>query len=97
MVIIDCGDDRPKVFCICCCQSTTGRTIPAALANAPKTSTRTSAAMSGRRPNLPRPERKQSCHNCEPGTLATTPTFVCGQAWTQSRQNVQSMLPDFRG
>ena len=41
--------------------------MPAALAKAPKTSTTTRAARSGRLPNRPMPERTGSCHNVVPG------------------------------
>ena len=51
------------------------QTMPAALAKAPNTSTRTRAARSGRRPKRPTPERWRSCHNSAPGGAAISPTF----------------------
>ena len=56
------NDDRN-----CSCHSTTGPTIPAALANAPKTKTRTRTARSGRFPNRPMPERTGSLQRSLPG------------------------------
>ena len=43
--------------------------MPAALTKAPKTSTTTRAARSGRLPNRPSPERTGSCHNSFPGVV----------------------------
>src|SRR5271165_473202 len=43
------------------------------------------------------PERSGSTISSAAGTRLRMPMLSCGQAWTQSRQNVQSMLPTLRG
>ena len=47
--------------------------------------------------NSPIDERSRSLQRSDPGIVASTPTLSCGQARTQSRQNVQSMFPTLRG
>src|SRR5258707_5464485 len=75
----------------------TGKAIPAELANAPKTSTPTKTAKSARRANRPMEERARSIHNDLAGVVAIIPTLSCGHALTQSRQKVQSRLLSFLG
>src|SRR5260370_37238563 len=75
----------------------TGRVIEAALRNAPKTSTSTRAAKSVLSANLPIDERKWSRLKVRPGATAMIPILSCGQARTQSKQNVQSRLLSFLG
>ena len=71
--------------------------MPAALAKAPKASTTIRAARSGRLLNRPSPSERDRATDRFPGRPARMPMLSCGQAWIQSRQNVQSMLLDFRG
>jgi len=71
--------------------------LAAALLNAANTSTRASAARSGRSDNSPTEARCGSPASSSTGVARTMPTLSCGHAATQSRQNVQSRLPRFAG
>src|SRR5262249_38321729 len=74
-----------------------GPTIIAAFAKEAETNTNPRAAMSDLREKRPTDARCGARQTSKPGTAATTPILSCGQARTQSRQNVQSKLPDLRG
>src|ERR1700682_5185867 len=67
-----------------------GFTIAPAFTKAPNTKISASAATSGRFDRRPIPKPLA-------GITAWIPTLSCGQAWTQSRQKVQSKLPVFFG
>src|SRR4051812_50159434 len=71
--------------------------MPKALTSAPKAKTIASAARSFRREKSPIPDRRGSAHSSLAGTRVARTTLSCGQAWIQSRQKVQSMLPVFFG
>ncbi len=71
--------------------------MPKAFSSAPKVKTRASAERSLRLEKKPTPERRGSVHSSLPGSRLSRATFSCGQAWTQSRQKVQSMFPFFSG
>src|SRR5260221_1309490 len=75
----------------------TGKAIPAALPNAPKTITPTKTAKSARRANRPMEERARSIHNDLAGMVAIIPTLSSGHGLTQSRQKEQSRLLSFFG
>src|SRR6185369_3463344 len=81
----------------CSLQADMGPTIIAAVAKAANTNAKPNAAMSSRCEKRPTEERRGSRTISRPGGVAITPTLSCGQARTQSRQNVQSKLPDLRG
>src|SRR5882724_623829 len=96
--MIGCSDVRPNFVSSDCSHDCTGKTIPPAFAKAAKTSRKTKAATSKRLKNLFRRFLLRSIlTNWLPGKEASSDTFSCGQAWTQSRQRVQSMLLVLRG
>jgi hypothetical protein len=78
-------------------RSCDGPIIPAAFTNAAKTRTSVSARRSGSVREVPDAGAPPVADSSAPGTRAMTPTLSWGQAWTQSRQNVQSRLPTLRG
>ncbi len=53
--------------------------------------------MSGRAVRRPMPDRRRASASSRPGARAVSAMLSCGQACTQSRQNVQSMLPTLAG
>src|SRR6266481_4748327 len=71
--------------------------MSAAFAKAANTNTDAKAVISRRRENRPTEDRCGSRTISMPGATASTPTLSWGQARTQSRQTVQSRLPDLRG
>ena len=71
--------------------------MPNAFSSAPKVNTIASAARSLRCEKYPIPERRGSVNSSLPGNRLKMPMLSCGQAWTQSRQKVQSMFPTLRG
>ena len=79
------------------CRAITGRIMLNAFRKAPNVKITTSAATSMRRLNRPMPERYGSVHSSAVGVRASSPMLSYGQAWTQSRQKVQSMFPALRG
>src|SRR5262245_46463928 len=95
---ITCIDATPKVACKDRSHACTGNSIPLALQNAANTNRKINTATSKRRKSLFRwfPFRA-IWTSCVPGVEASNETFSCGQAWTQSRQKVQSMLLVLRG
>jgi len=74
-----------------------GVTIHQAFTKAASTSTKTSAAMSMRVENFPIDDRIGSRRISCTGVMANRPMLSWGQAFTQSMQSVQSMLPAFCG
>ena len=75
----------------------TGATIANAFSRPPKTNNTASPAMSGRRASQPTPERLRGSASSNPGRRVVNAMLSWGHACTQSRQNVQSMLPTFNG
>ena len=95
---IGCSDSDLKLVCRDCSHACTGRSMPPALTKAAKTSRKINTATSKRPKNLIRRfVLRAICTSWVPGIEASKETFSCGQAWTQSRQEVQSMLPVLRG
>src|SRR6266849_53555 len=93
-----CNDPTRKLVCRDRSQVSTGKVIPLAFEKAAKTSRKIKAATSKRLKNLFRRFLLRSIlTSWLHGKEASSETFSCGQAWTQSRQRVQSMLLVFFG
>ena len=91
------SDCAPRRFTRPCSIARAGAVIPSALMRPPKTKRTTRAATSRRRGNQPMPDRRRGSTSSSPGTRVATAMLSCGQACTQSMQNVQSRLPTFDG
>ena len=91
------SDRAPSMVASPCSIARAGAVIPSALIRPPKTNTTAKAARSRRRVSQPMPDLRRESTSSSAGTRVARAMLSCGHACTQSRQNVQSMLPTFAG